>query len=109
MLPFMIATKKNMNQLQLIQNKCLKTLAKLPFRLITNLVHEFRKIERLEVRIPILVSNYLANAQRTNKSIQTILGEHKYKNNHIKKSKRSILDRININTMEPIPTTILDH
>ncbi len=59
MLPYLVSNKKTKNQLQIIQNKCLKSILT---RTNTNLTHSVLKMDRVDKRLKDLSKNYINNA-----------------------------------------------
>lgn len=105
MLPFLVTNRATKKEIQLIQNKCLKIILNLPTRTSTDLIHNTLKIEKIHIRIANMVSNYLTSASIYNETIEEFINVHRSKNIPVKKSKRSILDRMYIETLKPIIST----
>jgi exonuclease III len=101
MLPFMVTPNKIKNQLQVIQNKCLKTITNLHMRTSSRLIHQTLGIQKLDLRIANLCCNYIAKAKNNNKTVKYIIDSHEDKPINRSKSKRSILDRLNMTTVTP--------
>ena len=59
MLPYLVSNKETKNQLQIIQNKCLKSILT---RTNTNLTHSVLKMDRVDKRLKDLSKNYINNA-----------------------------------------------
>ena len=106
MLPFMVASRKIKNEIQVIQNKCLKTLLNAPLQTNTKLLHDTLKINFIEQRLANLTCNYIYKAKRSNPTVTEIIDYHNIKPINEKRSTRSILDRINMQTLQPIFTTV---
>ena len=106
MLPFMVASRKIKNEIQVIQNKCLKTLLNAPLQTNTKLLHDTLKINFVEQRLANLTCNYIYKAKRSNPTVTEIIDYHNIKPINEKRSTRSILDRINMQTLQPIFTTV---
>ena len=110
MLPFLVTNRATKKEIQLIQNKCLKIILNLPTRTSTDLIHNTLKIEKIHIRIANMVSNYLTSASIYNETIEEFINVHRSKNIPVKKSKRSILDRMYIETLKqikPFPINII--
>jgi hypothetical protein len=105
MLPFMVASRKIKNELQIIQNKCLKTILKAPLQTSTKLIHEFFKIQNIETRLAHLSCSFIEKSKRSNSTVNQIIEIHNIKPTNTKRALRSILDRIHIQTLQPIFTT----
>jgi len=102
----MVTSKKIKNEIQVIQNKCLKTIMNLPLCTSTKLIHQTLKIDKINNRLGLLTCNYITKAKENNKAIIQIVNDHTIKPINYKRLKRSILDRINMQTLTPIPTTL---
>ena len=105
MLPFMVASRKIKNELQIIQNKCLKTILRAPLQTSTKLVHDYFKIQNIETRIANLTCNFIEKSKISNSTVNEIVNIHNIKPVNTKRALRSILDRINTQTLQPIFTT----
>lgn len=77
MIPFQHTTMKNRNELQILQNKCLKIILGLPTRTSTSFIHSTLKLDMLETRINKLCSNYLTKAKLSNESIKETITRSK--------------------------------
>ena len=89
------------NEIQTIQNKCLKIILKQPTHTSSKMIHQTLKCEKLDKRFSILTCNFLTNARINNPSFKQIFEDHLSKDVNCTKSKRSILDRINSITLTP--------
>jgi transposase-like protein len=98
----MITSKKIRKEFQIIQNKCLKTILKVPLCTSTTLIHQTLKIDTIDQRIGNLTCNYLMKAKSNNNTIKEILDQHTRKPINFRKSKRSILDKIIFATLTPL-------
>ena len=70
MLPYLVTSAKNRNKLQVIQNKLLKTIYRLPKLTNTHLLHQITNTQTLNNRIKELTIKYISNARTNN--IQTV-------------------------------------
>ena len=96
MLPFLVTSNKIKNDLQIIQNKCLKTIMRLPLTTSTELIHTTLKISPIEKRLSLLACNYINKAKGANQTIDQIIQCHKSKNHTFTKKHSSILDRLSL-------------
>ncbi len=79
MLPFLVTTNKIKNEIQSIQNKCLKIILNLPVQTSSKMIHQALKCEKLDKRFSSLTCNFLTNARINNPSFKKIFEEHLYK------------------------------
>jgi hypothetical protein len=76
MLPYLVSNKETKNQLQIIQNKCLKSILGIPTRTNTNLTHSVLKMNRVDKRLKDLSKNYINNASLFNRSVKQLIDKH---------------------------------
>jgi hypothetical protein len=105
MLPFLIKSKLIRQDLQIIQNTCLKIITRQPKRTNTRLLHNTLKIDKLDKRLAIMSANYLANAKQNNETIKKMIDNHNETTRTVKGFKRSILDKFNRQTLAPLLST----
>ena len=107
MIPYISTNNVIKKEIQITQNKCLRTILHLPMRTPIALLHNTLKIDSINIRIPKLVENYLFKAKHNNEIIQEIINEHNtHQLNGVTRSKRSILDSFNPVTFIPNMTHI---
>ena len=93
MIPFLHSSSKIKADLQILQNKCLKSILNVPIQTSTDLIHKNLKVEKLEQRISKLCSNYIKNSLTFNISISTMVDQF---NSRHKIYKNTVLEQINI-------------
>ncbi len=86
MLPFLVTTNKIKNEIQSIQNKCLKIILNQLSHTSSKMIHQTLKCEKLDKRFSILTHNFLTNARIHNPSFNDIFDDHLNKDVNCTKS-----------------------
>ena len=88
----------------------IKIINNFPTQTNTNMLHEYMKIAKIKDRLAHMTCIYINKAKINNTSVKDIIDNHVIVPSYKKrKSKVSILDKINLTTLTPIPSTLCPH